>query len=951
MTTRAKSKLKSFVVGSVFLSLLVATPFRATADQNLIRELDKLRNSLPYKDSSRPSLTLRLADVVYDEVTRLNSISPDPSPAEYNKITSLRKKALKLYQEALTGANGLFSRPSGVQRTKIQFQMARLYSDLGELSQANQLFEELVKQNEIVSIQRESALRLAETAENKKSHALLPVAKKYYDLAISLCEGGDVCSYVHYRKAWLLYNQQELPAALAEMKMALYDSKNQVREEALRDYLVFLSNVPGDGRDQLMEIEELGTKLNRPELLEQLGDGFYAVGNKVAGTNVLTHVNQKSPQLKKQVRLLEEFYGLRRWDEFRAVLDQLSTVTAAALPQDKSEQNFVEKYLRRVSIQLDGERETKKEHIPDFHAVVSLYMNLFPNTELRSKMIDGWLVAEPSEENKLAQLKTWIAEEKAAGRTKEEIRLRKMRTSVAQKLKLFDVVIEESAALATLEKSESQQRKYRYIQARSLYEIKKYDEALPVFKSLADPNSFKSADEWATQSQNLALDIYAQRKDYASALALSSLWLNSPKISKDPALKKELADMQRISLETTFEQATALGESPKALATFQQFCLEKKFYPKSCENAKYLAVKLQDQTALLTVLENENQVDDLMSEYEAAAYFVKAATLVEKKNSPLKSDYQSALKLALLYELGNDLTNRDRVLDIVWKRVSKEKSLDDKLEPLLKLTFQDAGMLSSVKVLSLPWSKTNREYFAHDLEASGIKTKETQNILLSSKTYLGPAWSQRVLDVVNDLDVQQRKYSFYGRASKKKFETRLKKISTLKAKVEEYLEGSDTQTRVRLLAVLTHAYKDLSQEVLNTPLPKGLDEETAAGLQKALTDLAAPFVEQGASYEKLAREQAAKETAPEVKVALEQLITSREALQSDKIVMPQGAAPKYAKKIDLTSVQGSLDVLHKKPTATEAMQKLKDFYDSLGLKRLSAYYQGRMLNIKEGKSS
>src|SRR6185312_1857740 len=103
-------------------------------------------------------------------------------------------------------------------------------------------------------------------------------------------------------------------------QLALWDSKGQVREEALRDMIGFLGSVADDGKDSMSLVEKLSEKLKRPQLLSQLADSYFAHGNRKGGVYVLSAVNRKQPTLTGYVRLMEEDYGFRDWDKFQADL-------------------------------------------------------------------------------------------------------------------------------------------------------------------------------------------------------------------------------------------------------------------------------------------------------------------------------------------------------------------------------------------------------------------------------------------------------------------------------------------------------------------------------------------------------------------------------------------------------------------------------------------------------
>ena len=99
--------------------------------------------------------------------------------------------------------------------------------------------------------------------------------------------------------------------AVEEGRKALWDGKGQIREYALKDFIVFLSNIQGDGTEQLAEVDKLANILKRSVLLRDLAMAFFAVGNNMAGVNVLALVNTRNPTIHYQMRLAEEYYGLR----------------------------------------------------------------------------------------------------------------------------------------------------------------------------------------------------------------------------------------------------------------------------------------------------------------------------------------------------------------------------------------------------------------------------------------------------------------------------------------------------------------------------------------------------------------------------------------------------------------------------------------------------------------
>ncbi len=918
------------VTALVVLTTLALLAQPVLADNGaLIREVEMLRNSLPPADRSRPELTLRLADLFSDEVVVLGR-KLEPTEADLAKLEQSRRRAVALYEEAISGASGTFAAPVGTLKLKIQFQMAKLFSDMpGQSAKALTLWKTLLEQESIAEFRREAALRLAESHDG-------PQADQYFQKAVELCAGTDLCSYAHFKRAWLLRNLNRLPEAVEEMKLALYDSKGQLREESLRDLVSFWALMPGDGKGNLSSADQLAAKHSRPTILNELAEAYFASGNRVAGTTVLEFVNTRTPELKHQIRLLEEYYGLRNWDRFHEVLEQAKAAPAQSLEADS--QVEAEKILRRLAIQLDGERNTQAQHVADFKAVSLLYLSLFPTHKERMKMIEGWLAAEKDDASESNQVKTWLSSSVFAFSAEEETKLREFRAAAAQKLKDWPVLIEEMGALA----SKSGRRDHRYHVARAQYEVKNYDAALAGFVELSKPESWPKgvADEWAVQSQNLALDILGQRKDFDGISAQVATWAAPAvrsKFAKDAKLSKELEEMEQISMQAQFEKAAVAGASPIALATFKEFCLAGKVADKSCENARVLAIQLKDQDTLLAVLQKQNKESDLAAEYEAAGYFAQAAKLIEKLQKS-GSDDIAQLRLGLLYELGDEIAERNRVLRAAQARLSKSKSMGQS-EILFYASFKDAGMLTA-DALAFPWSVETRQRLAEQLEAQGKGSAKTRDIVLKASAATGPAWTRYVLAEIAQLDGAQAKISFYGRNGQAKFEQRLKALKKLVASADGYLQKADLGTRVKLASALTRSHQRLADEITGTPLPEGIDEAAITEVKGSLEKLAEPFVEKAKAYDAIAQEQLAKVEDPAQRASLEAWLKGEE-----QPVQTAAAAPTRELSVDRAAVKAALAVLAKDPSSREALSALKAQYENAGQARLAAYFEGRLRSL------
>lgn len=341
----------------------------------------------------------------------------------------------------------------------------------------------------------------------------------------------DTCNYVRYRKAWLHYKIGELAPAIENMRLSLWDKKGQIREQSLRDFIVFISNDTTEGFEELKEIESLSKKINRPGLLRDLAEAFYTAGNRKAGTNVLAHINSKKPNFYYNIRLMEEFYGFRSWDDVDQYLSAVENESIADVPVDEKESKEIVKIFRRIIVQLDAESKQNSQAKPYLKRSIETYLKHFPRDEMRKKMQEGWLAVVDDNNEKIEKLKTWIVEGLQNDESPKDIRqLRQTRLSLAQKEKLVDIEIEESLALSEMEVvSPNERREFQYVAARAYYGQKNYDNALPIFKKLASQGANASqADKWAILSQNLVLDIYNTQKNYQGIIDQVNSWKKIP---------------------------------------------------------------------------------------------------------------------------------------------------------------------------------------------------------------------------------------------------------------------------------------------------------------------------------------------------------------------------------------------------------------------------------------
>jgi hypothetical protein len=930
-------------MNKLVLLILISFQFLASANnKELITEMESLRKTLKPGTETRLELTRRLADLYYQDAVEVQKNNVLKGQTEATpEVAKYRQRAFELYSQSLKGTKSLS------QKILIQFQLARILEAQEKKKEASQIFQNILANKQTPqSIRKETAIKVAEYFDDQYEDNK---AKKYYKMAISMCDDVDLCGYANYKYAWVLYRNGDISSAANAMKKSLFNKQGDVQEKSLADYIVFLSNQKTDGVKELAEIQTLATKLKRPDLVRELGETFYTSGNRKAGTHILTYLNEKNPDVYYTVRLAEENYGFRNWEKFRSYLKTMASLNPESLPKDQSKYKEVKGIVKRMALQLDGEVKSDPTKKNDLQSIIDIYLSYYPNDELRTKMVDGWLNVEDDKARKINRLKEYISFAQTNKQTKEEIRLRRMRLSLAQKVKNTEVILVEADALSKKLEKEDERRQFTYLFAQTKYKQNKIDEALPIFKSLAVIQEGAKPDKWATLSQNLALDILNQKKDYKGILAQASTWTSRADLAGDKKVAKEINEMKKVSLQAEFEDAFSLGQTEEALKVFEKFCYSKQFVKKSCPNVKVLAVKLQKQDSIIKILEHNKDEKSLMVEYERMGRFSDAAKLQEKFVLNKKSALPDYLKIALLYELDNNLENRDRILNKMIKKIKKDKKIDEKLEPLVYSTLVEAGYFD-YKLVSLPWKMTRKMRMVEELENRGIGNKLTKKMFLTSSQNMGALWEANKVQPLIKLNQAQAKQGFYGRYQKTRFKRRVAKLKKFADEAKKVLEITTPVARVYVSNMLAEAYLKLAMEIESMPIPKVIEDQAQRDqIKQNLITMAEPFKKESEGYRTVFDKQMAEITDLEVQ--------DKVSMNLDKSVKEyfnlfvKSDYKDYKKDVaslNKAAIEKDLNLLKNEPENTTALNNLINFYKNNKHERLSAYYQGRLLSLNSG---
>jgi hypothetical protein len=870
---------------------LISVSASALGARDLIPDAERLYAQLGPHEPERKAVALRLADLLFDAAVEIDG-DGKAKKKDMDQAEAFRKRSKQLYEESLTSTRG-------ASHERIEFQLSRLYAFAGRMDSAMKYWADLAKHSADVHLKRESALHLAEQLELSNKPESIREAGRLYALSLPLAEKQSLRAYIHYRSAWTQFRLGQTDSAVATLQKSLaLTTTAKEREDLLRDMVLFLSRQSQPAEKQMALLRDYGKKYGREGLVAQLGEAYFTADRKEDYVTVMTALNRKEPRLERSIALLDADHDRMSAADVREALSGIQSMGGQTFPDTETEKRARDRLYRLVLL-WDGQRRSQVAGSdPLFAQGVDTLVQIFPESDETHKAIGGWMAAHPDKEAQLAELDHWL---KLNTNTKLEITLHQNKLELARQLKRWNVVVAESKSLEQL--ASSQTREARYQRAKAFYELKKYDEALPLFLGVA------GTDEIGKFSQDLALDIYASQKRYADIVAATARWKTGG------ARGQELVAMGE---KARFEWAVA-RQDQTSLAEFTDFCLNKKFVPQSCDNARALAARLRDQDKLIAVLRAEGREDELAQQLEFGGRFSESARLLEKS---AKSNLQ-VLKVALLFELQGEMKERDRVLKNLVHQLSKRNdAIPTDEQALLFATLSDAGVITK-EALRLPWAANYQVQVAARLSAD----KDARKILLEHCE--GPAedeWTSVHLAQLKESYERERKIQFVGAHSKANFEKRVAELKKFSTQADCFMKGAPEDLRPLTAAKVAGAYQELAEQIRATPIPDGLDEATLVQVKEQVNAMAQPFEESSAKWKALAPEADAKEWA----------FTSPDDEEDEA---PAHTAVAFDWK-------PWLDEIRKNPYQRLPQENLKAHFEQIGSGRLATYMNGRLQGLE-----
>src|SRR5581483_612955 len=215
----------------------------------------------------------------------------------------------------------------------------------------------------------------------------------------------------------------------------------------------------------------------------------------------------------------------------------------------------------------------------------------------------------------------------------------------------------------------------KYRKARIYYEYDHIDEAIPLFKDIAEHH--KNSD-LAIYSANLLLDCYVIKKNYKEVEAAVEEFLQTPELLKDPEFKTNLVKIKAGTIRKHIEELEKENKVKEAADLYYQLAVEYPDDPRidevyynaavNYEKAKFIGLAIKMREQLISTKPDSTLAKKakylIGRNYQDVAAFEKAAENYETfaNKYPGEKDASTALFTASFFRRGlgeNDLAMKD----------------------------------------------------------------------------------------------------------------------------------------------------------------------------------------------------------------------------------------------------------------------------------------------------
>ncbi len=852
-----------FISTIVFLSLPVfAQTLDETAQEKLIEKLTHVNLNLPPSDTSRGSITLRLADLHAERARRLSMRELNEGCTVCTAGAKDREKAIRLYNEVIPTLES-------EQKARVSTQIGHLHELSGQESKAMVIYESLMNdKNEKISA--EAKLSLAEIYFKKRNYAQALTFYKKVMQSPSSQKG-----LATYRAGWCSFNLGQIEQGVKDLKNVLNTPEllsrsqsgvlsldKQFQEEVSRDLATFLARRPFEESelDVLYKLSPDNAKLAHLSYLaseyERLGQVAPAIlawrytiklqsepKARMEGHVHLAQLQAAHQNRKEAIRDYETALSL--WSNLGACVDDTCKQLKTRLRQFVLDWNQIEK--KSPSQEL---LESYQKYLAVFSSEVD--MRLW-QAQVASQLKDYELSVR---ENLIVA--SAIAQEVKTQPNMEKTRMEWLEVSLlaaienAELSKNLPLVDKTTQAYLDLSTSRKKEMDVRYQRAHMVYEAGQYNAAAEQMRALALDK--KASAEIRSKAAELSLDSLVLLKDDTRLEA----W--SKELSAAiPAQASSFLSLARKSVLTQSSQLAASQDIEKAWVTLNRFDgtgatqEEKSVYLK---NKLILAEKLRKFPEARDAAEQMLRQPGLAAEDMQFALSRKAwlaelqfdfATALSTTEKVIVKDADPAgrsLKLAVLA----DLAQKDS--SAYYKRFVKESKDADKtlavVAQIVKTSKQPEKELEAYKNLLAKKPEFYTEA-VYELYAKTGKLALLSSITTSTQHIVTPYGKSAVrAELLAKYTAQKEKLakSNLDSSNQKKLAQSLKTRVALMEETEKSasraVDQQEWASQIVLLSLLSQEHQRFYNEVLSLPVPAGLSSEEEQQYLGLLSEQAAP---------------------------------------------------------------------------------------------------------------
>ncbi|MFN7729716.1 MAG: tetratricopeptide repeat protein, partial [Bdellovibrio sp.] len=957
--------------------------------QNLVIDrLDRILTNMETSDPSWVRSNLRMADLLAERARLrfMNEIEADCKDCKGSSAD--RQRAIKIYQA--------IQKETPIQtQGVIMFQMAHLFEIAGDEARAISLFESILKAKK--GVYSADVVTRARTAladiffqKGKFKEALAS-----YEIAMKDSQTLNK-GLIKYRIAWCQFNLDRLALAIWTLQSLAQTPALLTKETAtgvvadvafqgdvLRDLATFYSRRPVTSKEiaQFVKLipnsRPLGLASNsqRKELLFFFAGEVDRLGQKQAASEIY-RAYLKTPGLTNDEHL-EVMVLIAQTNYDKGSADSIEDFALAAQAykkvrcSDDAKCLELQKKMKRYVTEVHRSKKVKPDSI--VLRAYDIYVKTFP--EETEMAVLGAQVAVDLNKHEIA-----ASMYHEAARTAKEDKLREMalmgEIEAAEKSK--DLGRRELAYKHYLSLMPKGPNAYnvRYQWAQVAYDRKDWSGSADSFRTLALEKAGPA--DLRKKSADLSLDALAIQKRDADL----ETWANEYALVF-PAHALEFQQISRKALTnqvalTANDTSSSSRELKKALEKMQTANLagasdsEKMIHYR---NMSVLAEKTSDEKALLASIAGLLAIKSLSSEDREQA-LARQVGYFEKKLE-FKSAYETALrmkfpklktaerelKLATLADLGGVRPQKHYEAALrAGLRGSSELSVRSRLvllagNTVAELKKQAKGLSRSPQILS----ETVLLVYARNHSTRGLESflnSRSLERMAAIQFIKKQPFYQAHLNLDKKLSAHKLNTS-NDRQMGRTIQERVKLLNSAETSLSEAIRLRDYTAQVMALTTMSRENERFTQDLLQTPMPKGLKPNEQVRYGNLLKQQAKPFlVKAKFASQKLSefwKNQRALQALikdlmkarPEVHPYLAQEARFLAALAPTSELRSQLENALEASTPSTRDLKAARDLVSENPSDIAAIEKLKNLETKIGHPLMISYLDGRLIQTQK----